>query len=92
MDIAIMATVPLFDTDLGTVRQPNLGPNPHPIALAVAMGDLATAPMEGKERFLEEGIVLFNEDNLDIKEKLLHLSNKPINYQVAWSEYIRTRM
>src|SRR5690606_20011511 len=80
LDSAIMATVPYFDPDLGTVRQPNLGTHPHPIALAVAMGDLATAPMEGKERFLKEGIALFNEDNLDIKEELILLSNKPLNY------------
>lgn len=92
MDTAIDATVPLFDPVLNTVRQANLGTSPEPVVLAVAMGDLATAPMEGKKRFLEEGIALFKEDNVDIEEGLLLISTKQASYQAAWGEYIRKRM
>jgi len=64
---AIEATVPGFDPKKGVI-QPNLNENSSIVARALALADLGGAGMAGPEIFLEEGDVLFKEENLDIRE------------------------
>lgn len=62
---AILATVPGWDAANSTVFQPNLKPDSHPVVRCVALADLGTAGMEGRN-FAREGDPLFREENLDI--------------------------
>lgn len=66
---AIMATVPGWNPTLGTVVQPNLAHDSHPVVRAVALADIGVAGMDG-ERFVLEGDPLFREENLDIARAL----------------------
>lgn len=65
---AIAVTVPEFDVQRGTVLQPNLTRDSHPVAIALALGDLGGAAMNGGAYFLEEGNKNFREMNSDISE------------------------
>lgn len=62
---AIMATVPGWDPEAKTVYQPNLKADSHPVVRAVALADLGTGGIDGRE-FAKEGDPLFREENLDI--------------------------
>jgi hypothetical protein len=65
VDLAIDATVPGFNPEIGTVIQPSLTPESSPITRAVAMADLGEAGMD-PEGFLSGGDTLFMEENLDM--------------------------
>ncbi len=93
---AIEATVPGFNPKLG-VTQPNLKKESHPITRALALADLGTAGMNGPEKFLKEGDLLFKEENLDILEALKNpsaLSDKQKGYFkkriLAWVKFQET--
>lgn len=62
---AIMATVPGWDPKAGTVFQPALKPDSHPVIRALAFADLGNAGMDGAV-YGPEGDSLFREENLDI--------------------------
>lgn len=62
---AIMATVPGWDPEAKTVYQPNLKADSHPVVRAVALADLGTGGIDGRD-FAKEGDPLFREENLDI--------------------------
>ncbi len=64
---ALMATVPGWDIQKGTVEQINLSESSRMLARAVALADLGEAGME-PEVFLDAGDALFLEDNPDIAE------------------------
>lgn len=66
---AILATVPAWDAARGTVCQPNLKPESHPVVRAVALADLGVAGMDGSA-FKEEADPLFREEQLDIARTL----------------------
>ena len=66
---AVMATVPGWSPQLGTVIQPNLKQDSHPVVRAVALADIGVAGMDG-ELFTREGDPLFREENLDIARAL----------------------
>ncbi len=66
LEEAIMATVAVFDPELGTAIQPNLTPTSHPVARIIALADLGAAGMDGPTVFLEDGNRLFREMNPDI--------------------------
>ena len=60
---AIVATIPGWDGEAGTVSQPFLVS--HPVVSAVAMADLGAAGMDA-EGFGRDGPALFAEENLDL--------------------------
>ncbi len=63
---AIMATVPSWDAQVGTVVQPGiLEKDPSVITLSLALADIGSAGMN-TEDFLIDGDALFREENLDI--------------------------
>jgi hypothetical protein len=62
---AILATIPGWDAQNGTVSQPNLTPDSPPVIRGVALADLGMAGMDGAE-YLKSGDELFREENLDI--------------------------
>ena len=72
--LAIMATIPSWDSIHSTVIQKNLTQDSHPVIRAVAMADLGSAGMEPKY-FENEGFALFLEQEIDIAEKILALEN-----------------
>lgn len=73
---AILATVPGWSPQLGTVIQPNLSATSHPVVRAVALADIGVAGMDG-ERFVLEGDPLFREENLDIARALRDATTRP---------------
>lgn len=84
---AILATVPGFDPNLGTVFQPNLTKDTTMVGWGVALGDLASAGVN-PERYLKDGNNLFREEQIDVFRALL--SGEPIDpYQIG---FIRDRM
>lgn len=85
---AIMATVPGFDPEKGTVIQPSLTPESGVITKVVALADLGAAGMDGPRKFLPEGDALFREENLDILDALKH----PEAINDEEKEYYRNRM
>lgn len=60
---AIVATIPSWDGDVGTVAQPFL--IAHPVITAVALADVGAAGME-PEVYALDGPALFAEENLDV--------------------------
>ena len=66
---AILATVPGWDAENGTVSQPHLTADAPATVRAVALADLGVAGMDG-EAFLVAGDRLFREENLDIGRAL----------------------
>ncbi|MDO8520984.1 MAG: hypothetical protein Q7S52_02615 [bacterium] len=62
------ATIPGFNPQKGTVIQPNLNEQSSIITRAIALADLGTAGIDGKEKYLPEGDALFREENMDIAE------------------------
>lgn len=67
---AIRATVPTFDTDLGTVIQNNLTSRSSIIAHAVALADLGTPGLAGGPMFRGDGTALFREMNIDVGDEI----------------------
>lgn len=66
---AVMATVPGWSPSLGTVIQPNLKRDSHPVVRAIALADIGVAGMDGA-LFIREGDPLFREENLDVARAL----------------------
>jgi hypothetical protein len=62
------ATIPGFNPEKGTVFQPKLSEQSSIAERAIALADLGTAGIDGKERYLPEGDALFREENLDIAD------------------------
>lgn len=85
---AIDTTVPDWDVKNETVMQPNLKESSSLVERALALADLATAGMDGSEKFLKEGSSLFREENLDILEAIRSGDDIPKNKQ----EYFKKRM
>src|SRR3989338_3949212 len=69
------ATVPGFNPEKGTVVQPKLNEQSSIVERAIALADLGTAGIDGKERYLPEGDALFREENLDIAEAVQNPSS-----------------
>ena len=67
---AILATIPSFDLDLGTVYQPHLTKDSTPISLAVALSDINTAGIDGPSQFLDEGDRVLREENPNLLESI----------------------
>ncbi len=91
---AIEATKPGWDPVLKTVAQPNLTPESHPVALAVALADLGTSGME-PEVFRGEGTDLFAEEQLDIMRAIRNAEKAtdiPEAVQQQYLERYRTWM
>ena len=65
---AIIATIPGWDGEAGTVSQPFLVA--HPVVSAVALADLGAAGME-PDIFVRDGPALFAEENLDLMSAIL---------------------
>ncbi|MDE1970161.1 MAG: hypothetical protein KGI50_01100 [Patescibacteria group bacterium] len=72
---AILATVPGFDPELGTVIQPNLSEGASFITHALALADLHAAMMRGGAAFLADGNAVFREENIDVARTLLRSPN-----------------
>ncbi len=70
---AIRATVPAWDADRSTVRQPNLRPDSHPIVRCVALADLGLSGMEGAVS-VGECDQLFREEQLDVARMMRNVS------------------
>ncbi len=64
---AILATIPTWDGDAGTVAQPFLVD--HPVIRAVALADIGAAGMD-PDTFCRDGPALFAEENLDFMQAL----------------------
>lgn len=82
------ATIPGFDPKKGTVIQPKLTDQSSIITRAIALADLGTAGMDGKEHYLPEGDALFREENLDIASAV----EQPEALTDAQKEFFRKRM
>ncbi len=91
---AIMATVPGYSVELGTVTQPNLKEGSHDVAWAIGAADLGSAG-DNPEQFLKDGDNVFREDrmlpNLDTLDNatLTALYQEAIGWtasQVAYAE------
>lgn len=65
----ILATIPDWDKEHGTVFQPFLNAASHPVIRAVALADLGDAGMD-TESFLKAGPKLFLEENLDVSRTI----------------------
>lgn len=65
---AILATIPGWDGEAGTVSQPFLVA--HPVVSAVALADLGAAGME-PETYARDGPALFAEENIDIMGRIM---------------------
>ncbi len=87
---AILATVPGWDPANGTVFQPNLKPDSHPVVRAVAFADLGVAGMLGAA-FVDEGDPLFREEQLDIA-RAIHAARTRSDIPAETQERYRTRM
>lgn len=85
---SIDATVPGWDMENKTVMQPNLRENSSLIERALALSDLATAGMDGPDKFVKEGSSLFREENLDILEAIRSGEDIPKDKQ----DYFKKRM
>lgn len=68
LEADISITIPLYDQQLGTVRQPNFTPESSMEAKALALADLGGGAMQGGAYFVEEGNRNFREMNSDITE------------------------
>ncbi len=60
---AIMATVPGYSVELGTVTQPNLKQGSHEVSWAIGAADLGSAG-SNPEQFLKDGDNVFREDRM----------------------------
>lgn len=89
---AILATVPHYDSDLGTVTQPNLNANSTLVARSVALADLGFVGMCSGQYFINGEDSLFREDNLDIKEALGYFGNSTKIIGEETKELFRQRM
>ena len=85
---AINATVPGWDMENKTIKQPNLQDNNSLVERAVALADLATAGMDGPEKFVKEGKALFREENLDILEAVRSGEDIPKDKQESFKKRI----
>src|SRR3989344_3264854 len=85
---AINATVPGWDMENKTIKQPNLQDNNSLVERAVALSDLATAGMDGPEKFVKEGKALFREENLDILEAVRSGEDIPKDKQESFKKRI----
>ena len=77
---AILATICQVDTQTGTkhistsIYQPYLYDSKPKISIVgsiIALADLGTLGMEGVENYIRDGILIFLEDNLDLKKLIL---------------------
>ncbi len=85
----IMATICDRDPQAGkasysfspySIYQPYLYNSQHKISIVgsiIALADLGTLGMEGVENYIQEGIWIFIEDNLDLKELILNCDCSP---------------
>lgn len=88
------ATIPDFDSENYTAFQPHLDKNSSLIARAIALADLGSAGLDGKEAFLADGDNFFREENIDIAnavKNIENLNNEQKQYykkrMLAWSEF-----
>lgn len=98
---AIKATVPGWDPENKTVSQPNLESRKEAsvsdkeikismVEIALALSDLGVAGMDGPEKFTNEGIALFREENLDV---LAAITSKGVDgIKAKDQKYFKTRM
>lgn len=82
---AILVTIPEFKE--GKVIQPGLNPSTAIITRAVALADLGAAGLEKPERFLNDALALFREDNIDFPDFI-----KQTNLSNEIKEQLKTRM
>lgn len=88
--VAIMATVPGWDPEAKTVYQPNLKTDSHPVVRAVALADLGTGGIDGRE-FIKEGDPIFREENLDIAAAI-RAAKKQSDISADRQQAYKTRM
>jgi hypothetical protein len=92
---AIIATIPRWSEEHQTTIQPYLDNESHRVVRAVALADLGSAGMD-PDRFLQEGPLLFAENNIGIMQELadvkvvsdLDLKRQSVlrEHYVAWLE------
>ncbi len=67
---AIMVTIPDWNPSLKTVIQRNLSADSSIVTYALALADINSAGIDGGNKFILDGDLLFLEENLDIKRKM----------------------
>ena len=99
---AIQATIPRYDVEKKTIKQPHLLESVEAammrqrlmtdkselVTRAIALADLGTAGMDDSESFVHDGNAIFQEENIDITEALQH----PKSLSNAQKESFQKRM
>lgn len=85
---AIQATLPAWDMELQTVRQPLLTPESHPVIRAVALADLGEAGMD-PDAFLISSNRIFAEDQISLMKRVVRTDGPdeiPLDEQEEYRE------
>lgn len=91
---ALQGTTPGFNPDKKTVVQPLIEKGSSLITYALALADLGDAGMDGPDAFVNAGVNLFREENLDVEEAIKNATDKenPVALTDQQKEFFKKRM